>query len=241
MKPQDIQRVIDEHLSGYDPVPRQMDAVRARIRHAQRRRMPVRVAFIVAIILILAALAAIGVASRGEEPIQYFMKYDYDRKDGCVKITYDKDNPTVFRTDEDFTPEERAIWGDELCDKIREKNLRYHLPTWLPDGIQLDTQEYNDYDDIFFSSAVACDENNDKYVILRIQGNYGEMNFIAGESSFETDGEVVELVQCNGRPVLFVSNLGNMLSVWQEGNSILYITTQYPMETLKKIMDSIPQ
>ena len=46
-----------------------------------------------------------------------------------------------------YSAEERATWGDEVCSALEEMGIHTPLPTWMPEGLELDKLDYSQCDD----------------------------------------------------------------------------------------------
>lgn len=76
-----------------------------------------------------------------------------------------------------YSAEERATWGDEVCSALEEMGIHTPLPTWMPEGLELDKLDYRqDEDGYVFLNAEYLSSDGEflHFCLERIPGTLYE-------------------------------------------------------------------
>lgn len=131
MKQNDIQRVLDSHISVMNPGAPDPDAILNHIHTKRRASLRKRRTLLLVVTLLIATMViaqALGFPILQkligwQEPGIMTWRYRYDPLTEVEACTY--------------TPEQRATWGDMLCDLLEEHGFNVCLPSWKPEGYEL--------------------------------------------------------------------------------------------------------
>ena len=238
MKPNDIQRVLDSHISIMNPGAPDPEAILNHI-HTKRRASlrKRRTLLIVVTLLITSMVIAQALGFPILQKIAWWEKPDELR----WNIDLDEFTEPEGRT---YTAEERATWGDELCDALEEHNYHVCLPTWKPEGYELSNDNYVVVDE-YGGSINFMYLNPDEYTLILDITLFPDQDAFdsAAHSSIHylNEDEDPKIYNVNGREIWW-GKLGEKDSIfWTDVSGVVSIFGSHPFgdENVERMIQSI--
>ena len=153
-----------------------------------------------------------------------------------IDADYSNTDGDLLSTSE-FTPQEIAIWGDDVCSIFREIGIQPALPTYMPDGFSRSDLYYT-VDDYGYSfvDALYSDKNSDS---INLVADIYTSNNYAYNFSLEYDNQQVKEVTIENVVYHFVSNLSRCAVAWNDKHGSYCISGTVGFDELEKMIYSI--
>ena len=122
----------------------------------------------------------------------------------------------------------------ELVTELQKRGIEeYTIPTYIPDGFQVDTPELY-VDETGYMTFTVAYANGDDMVIFAVLGDGGTHT-----GSFEKDNSEVRIYTKNGTAHYFFKNLKTNIVAWTVNELEYSVRTTLPATELEKIVNSM--
>ena len=133
---------------------------------------------------------------------------------------------------------ERQTWGEEVCEALAEFDWVPKLPTWKPEGFKL-AGVFVDAQLLIGSLVGAAYRSDDgKTMMLYVQELPTQWDH---SISYESNEGSEEIVERDGVTYYYFQNMDRSVVVWQDGGVSLDISAEVDRETLRRMIDSLPE
>ena len=237
MKQNDIQRVLDSHISVMNPAAPDPEVILNHI-HSKRRaaRRKRRTLLIVVTLLLASILAAQALGFPILQKLVWWEEPDE------LLWHYELDEPVEVEG-RIYSAEERATWGDEICDLLEEYNYHVCLPTWKPEGYELSDDNYvvvDEYGGMFNFLYLNSDEHT---LILDIEffPTQDSFDWHASNTTFIlNENEDPKIFNINGREVWWGKNIDTDTIFWTNVSGVVSIMGgPFGDENVERMIQSI--
>lgn len=238
MKQNDIQRVLDSHISVMNPAAPDPEAILNHIHTKRRASLRKRRTLLIVVTLLLASMVA---AQALGFPILQKLIW-WDQPDELVWF-FELEDP-IDEGSRIYTAEERSTWGDELCDTLEEYNCHVCLPTWKPEGYELSDDNYvvvDEYGGMINFMYLNSDEHT---LILDIElfPTQDSFDWCSSKTTFIlNEDEEPKIYNINGREIWWGKNTDDDSIFWTDVSGIVNIFGNHPFgdENVERMIQSI--
>ena len=164
---------------------------------------------------------------------------DWTKEQLNLYLTPNSTADTQMSEDTDvYSRKVRSVWGNELCETLIESGIHVALPSWIPDGFELQecSAKLHDRNPIVYARYATEDSRVIVVYVRRMQNAEGMKDI---NLSYEADERLQDVYEVSDVKYYMVSNIDNSALSWNDGMYNIFISGDISYEEMRSMVESI--